>query len=77
MKTINVIEVVDNNVIGMTSFLDVYAPGNDNVEKAEKLFTKLAKENGAKKSDINEFLENGAYSENGYTVNLVWSDILE
>ena len=78
MRTINVIEVVDNNVIGMTSF-GVFEEqlSNDIAKEAENHFAKLAKENGAEDIDMDVYLENGAFSENGYTVNLVWSEISE
>lgn len=76
MRIINVIEVVDNNVIGMQSFgVEDDQLSGEVVSQAEELFSKLAKENGAEENDIDEYIENGAFSENGYTVNICWSEV--
>lgn len=79
MRVINIIETSGTN---MEPILDVKSFGvfdeklsQDVVEKAEKHFTRLALKNGAYKDDIENHLEDGFFSQDGYTVNIVWSKI--
>ena len=65
ISTVNVLEVIDKVPKQIISFLDT-TKGN---KEAEKVFTKIAKENGAEEADIESYLEDGLfeYDNNGGT----------
>jgi len=83
MRVINVIEVVENAVVGIESF-GVFEEqlSQEVVEKAEELFTKKIREFiGGDETDegyIEDALENGYYADSTkgyYYVCISWSDI--
>jgi len=80
MGIINVVEIVDNNALSITSFVvEEETKEKEQVEKAESLYRSKAIENGAPK-DIDEFDEEIGYdnfSSNNYSVSIVWSDIVK
>lgn len=65
IHTVNLVEIVDGNPIGITSFPDDRG-GND---EAESLFTALAKENGIEQDAIDVGLEDGLASVYGDSSN--------
>lgn len=71
IDTVNVLEVVNANPSQILSFKD-NKKGN---KEAEKLFTKMAKENGATDEDMDSYIEDGSYthSRNEYGVYLIHS----
>jgi len=83
MRVINVIEVVENSVVGIESF-GVFEEqlSQEVVDKAEECFTKKVREFiGGDETDeavIEEALENGYYADatkGYYYVCISWSDI--
>jgi hypothetical protein len=83
MRVINVIEVVENAVVGIESF-GVFEEqlSQEVVEKAEELFTKKLREfiNGDETDEqiIEDAIENGYYTDSTkgyYYICIVWSDI--
>ncbi len=58
LNTVNVLEIINNEPFQIVSFKD-NKQGN---KKAEKLFTKMAKDNGAIEEDIESYIEDGSYS---------------
>jgi len=83
MRVINVIEVVENSVVGIESF-GVFEEqlSQEVVEKAEKCFTdKIREFIGGDETDeqyIEDALENGYYADSTkgyYYVCISWSDI--
>ena len=70
MNTVNVIEMVDGNIIGLISFSD---NKKENIE-AEKLFAKIALENDCKKRDIESYIEDGYYENGDYQLFLTHSN---
>ena len=59
LNTVNVIEVVDNNVTEVFSYTD-NKKGN---KEAEAMFAKLGKENGMKDGDLEASIENGYWND--------------
>lgn len=59
IPTVNVIEVADSVLMQIISFKD----GKKGNKEAEAIFTKIALENGAKKCDMESYLEEGIFSE--------------
>jgi hypothetical protein len=83
MRVINVVEVVENNVVGIESF-GVFEEqlSQDVVDAAEKCFTAKVREFiGGDETDeqtIEDALENGYYEDGTkgyYYVCIIWSDI--
>ena len=65
LSTVNVIEYVDDSVIGVSSFTD---DKEGNVE-AEDIFSRCAKANGATDQDLKDYaLEDGMYECGTYQV---------
>ena len=58
VATVNVLELIDSNPTQLASFKDD-KKGN---AAAEKLFAKMAKENGASDADIESYIEYGAFT---------------
>lgn len=78
MRVINVIEVVDNNVIGVESFgVFMETRVQEVVDKAEDCFINKAMENGCAldTKELHDVTENGSWESGDYTVNIVWSEI--
>ena len=75
MEVLNVIEVINNKVIKVKSFIiDDNKGKHPKVTEAEKLFTEMALENGAREDEIETHIEDGYYEGGAeYCVNLVWS----
>jgi len=74
METINVIEIVDNVVIGIESFLiEDEQLKNHIVEQAESRFRACAVENGAKEPELEYHLDDGYYTNENYGLCLTWS----
>jgi len=75
-KIINVIEVINDSISSVESFI---IPDNlqekERVKAAEKLFSEKAIENGASKNDMEDLLDNGYYTQDNYGVFLVWSEV--
>ncbi len=78
MRVINVIEIVDNNVIGVESFgVFMETRVQEVVDKAEASFKAKAKENGCFLTDeeFESCIEDGYWETTDYAVNIVWTDI--
>ena len=82
MRVINVIEVVENNVVGLESFgIFEEQLSQEVVEKAEELFLKLVEEfigEPLSEEDKERYLEDAYYEDgtkNYYYVCIIWSDI--
>lgn len=78
MRIINVIEVVDNNVIGVESFgVFMETRVQEVVDKAEACFIAKARENGCIFDDeeMQECVNDGSWESGDYTVNIVWSEV--
>jgi hypothetical protein len=69
VATVNVIEVVDDSVIGVKSYKD-NEKGN---KQAEKRFIAVAKENGCTDEEMDACLEDGYYSNGNYYVSITHS----
>jgi hypothetical protein len=71
LNTVNVLEVVEANPNQIISFED-NKKGN---KEAEKLFAKMAKDNGATDEDMDSYIEDGSYthSHNEYGVYIIHS----
>lgn len=76
MKIINVTEVINASVENLTSFVIANdSEETKKVEEAEQYFRELAKQNGAGDSEMEDFVENGYYCQDGYSVFLTWSNV--
>jgi len=76
MRILNVIEVVDNTVIGVESFPIIEEQLSEEiVEKAEELFKKKAVENGydSTEEDDSYLLDDGRWENLDYAIHLYWS----
>jgi hypothetical protein len=69
LDTVNVIEVVDDSVISVTSFIDDKL-GNS---EAEAIFRMLAMANGMNMNDADSFSEDGYFEQGTYQVFLTHS----
>lgn len=69
-STVNVIEENDGDILGLTAFKETV---KDN-KKAEKLFVKVAKENGMSENETDSCLDDGRYDNGTYSVLLVHSN---
>lgn len=76
-QVINVIEIINGVSNPPKSFVITDEKETDKVvEQAEKLFVKLAIENGMPKEDSEAALEDGNFDDgNGYEVILNWSEV--
>ena len=77
IQIINVIEVI-NGIVQVPESFVIYEEhlSFGVVEKAEKLFTELALENGMEESYIDECLDNRSFDDNnGYEVIINWSNV--
>ena len=72
-KIVNVIEYVEDDITGVTSFSSDQA-GN---KEAEEHFAACAKENGALDEDIESFIEDGYFEQGNYQLFLIHSDTEE
>lgn len=78
-RIVNVIELNDNVVMGIDTFVmpDNVAPHSkeeqDIVDIAEKLFARIAKENGMEDDDLEACLDDGYYELDTFKVVLQWS----
>lgn len=79
-RIVNVIEISDENITGIDTFV---IPENiiphskeeqKTVNKAEKLFLAIAKENGMDEDDAEACLEDGCYENGTYKVLIFWSN---
>jgi hypothetical protein len=80
MRVINVIESVDNEILGMESFgIFEEQLSGEVVAKAEEHFAHLiSKDLGCNASDIEDldtYIEDGVYVANDLSITIVWSDI--
>ena len=57
VNTVNVVEVADDTLQGLRAFSDD-TEGN---KEAERLFRRIALENGAKRKDIDDYIMDGHY----------------
>lgn len=79
-RIVNVIELSDNTVLGINTFvipttIKPYSKEEQKiVDVAEKLFAKIAKENGMDKDDLDDCLDDGFYENDTYKVVIHWSD---
>lgn len=72
IKTVNVVEVLDDTISSLRSFTDD-VEGN---KEAEEVFTAILKEHGVNEDDLDSYIEDGYYSDdNGYEVNLTHSTL--
>jgi hypothetical protein len=78
MRIINVVEIVDNNILGIKSF-GVFDESKvqEVVDKAEADFKAKAKENGCilSEEELEECISDGSWENGNYTINISWSDI--
>ncbi len=75
MQVLNVIEIFEG-CLGIKSFgVADEQLLSETVSEAEEMFTKLLEERDVDSDDIDVALENGYYSDNVYSLYLVWSDI--
>ena len=76
MKIINVIEYIGQTISSVNSFPILSDVNEQNqVDKAEQLFTAKAKENGMNEDDKDSYIEDGSFSDgHEYQVFLVWSE---
>ena len=75
MKILNVIEIINNDVITITSF-DVVDEqlSDETVEEAEKFFAnRLVQLNVINEKDIDNAIEDGCYHGANWSLSLVWS----
>lgn len=80
-RIVNVIELSDNSILGLHTFVipEGVEPHSKEeqkvVDKAEKLFASIAKENGMNDDDLEDCLDNGFYEiDNTYKVAIHWSN---
>lgn len=79
-RIVNVIEIIEGNVSGIDTFVvptTVKAHSKEEqkiVDVAEKLFAKIAKQNGMKSKDLDACLEDGFFEEGTYKVVIHWSN---
>lgn len=79
-RIVNVIEVINNVVSSVDTFVipTTIKPHSKEEQKivdvAEKLFAKIAKENGMAKKDLEACLDDGYYEEGTYKVVIHWSN---
>lgn len=69
ISTVNVLECVDGSPIGIRSFTD----NDDGNKDAERVFEEFALQNGAKKKDLDDYLDDGVYEASNYSVFLIHS----
>lgn len=75
-KIINVVEVIDNSVSSVESFIiPDELQEKEIVARAEKLFTQKAQENGLGDGGVEDAVEDGYYSQGDYYVSLTWSEV--
>jgi hypothetical protein len=78
-KIINVVEVLDNKIVQLVSFIIIDTNEKEIISKAELLFSKIAIENGAKENDMESYIEDGYYDDGefggSFSVSLIWSEI--
>ena len=75
MKILNVIEIINNDVITITSF-DVVDEqlSDETVEEAEKFFAnRLVQLNVINEKDIDNAIEDGCYHGVNWSLSLIWS----
>jgi hypothetical protein len=70
LRTVNCVEIITGTIDNVIAFRDTPA-GN---KKAEKLFSEMAAENGARQEDLESYLDDGRYQDGGYEVCLVHSN---
>ncbi len=79
-RIVNVIEMTDKDITSIDTFVmpegvEPYsAKEKEIVQKAEKLFSAKALENGADKDDIEACIEDGSYDDGDYKVLIYWSN---
>ena len=66
MKTINVIEIANNDILGIRSFENTPKGRED----AVAVFREIASENGVTEEDLSLHLESGYFEEGDYTLYL-------
>lgn len=77
MRIINVVEMVDNSIISLRSYLiEEDQLSQEVIERAEEDFSNCAIENGCSEDEVDDFVENGNYLNDNYSVFLTWSDVL-
>jgi hypothetical protein len=77
MRVINIIESTFETPVKSIESFGVFEEqlSQEVVEQAEKLFVKLAVDNGAIEIDAEACLDDGYYSNGNYTVSIAWSNI--
>ena len=78
MRVINVVEIIENSVLGITSF-GVFEEqlSQDVVEQAEKHYISCCRENGATEEEHTDedLIDMETYENGSYSVCIHWSDI--
>lgn len=69
VATVNVIEMVCDDIINLVSFSD----DDDGNKEAEETFTNVIRENGAELNEVDACLENGFYVNNDYYASITHS----
>jgi dTDP-D-glucose 4,6-dehydratase len=77
MRTINVIEIINNKVVSIKSF-NIFNEEDSQkiIKKTENYFLKLIRYNEAfvPKEDKERYLKDRYYEDRGYCVSIVWSE---
>ena len=79
-RIVNVIEMIDGTISSIDTFVmpDGVEPHSKEEQKivdlAEKLFDKIAQENGMDKEDLDACLDDGYYENGTYKVCIHWSN---
>jgi len=69
INTVNVIEMVDDDLLGITSFTD----DEDGNKEAEARFHQCAIEHGCSDEDVESFIEDGYFEQGTYQLFLTHS----
>lgn len=77
MRVINVIESTTEIPVKSIVSFGVFEEqlSQEVVAQAEKLFVKIAIDNGAMEIDAEASIDDGVYSNGNYTVSIVWSNV--
>jgi len=76
MSVINVVEVENNRVVGISSFA-IIDPQEDGIviQEAESCFAETLRQKGVSEDVIEEAIEDEFYQMDFYSLSLVWSSI--
>jgi hypothetical protein len=70
IQTVNVMEMANDDLLGVTSFID----DQEGNQEAEALFRERAIENGCEEKDVDSFIEDGYWEEGTYQIFLSHSE---